>query len=169
MSAGETVIAIYDDFESANAALQALLDEGFLQSDVGLAVSDPNGTYNSIDFRLKQFEIIDDEENSFGALLASLGGAMFAPTTMVIPDLGPIIVAGPLIDLLGGQTDPVMGSVTASLVHMGIPQHEAGYCADAVGQGHALITVRLPALEGVAEQPKKIVCWLMKCAMMKKK
>ena len=143
MSAGETIVAIYDGFENANAVLQALLDEGFLQSDVGLAVSNPNGAYDQLDLRLKQIEIIDDEENGFDVLLASLGGALFAPQSIEIPGLGTIIAAGPLVDLLGGEIGAVMGGVTASLVHLGIPHHEAGYYAEAVGRGYALITVHV--------------------------
>ncbi len=143
MSASETVVAIYDGFENANAVLQALLDEGFLQRDVGLAVMNPNDVYNKLDFCLKQFEIIDDEENGFGTLLASLGGAMYAPTSIVVPGVGPMVAAGPLVDLLGGGTGGVMGGVTASLVHLGIPHHEAGYYAEAVTLGYALITVHI--------------------------
>jgi hypothetical protein len=143
MSAGETIVAIYDGFENANAVLQALLDEGFLQSDVGLVVSNRNGAYDNLGLRLKQFEIIDDEENGFGALLASVGGALFAPQSIEIPGLGTMIAAGPLVDLLGGETGMVMGGVTASLVHLGVPYHEAGYYAEAVGRGYALITVHI--------------------------
>jgi len=143
MSAGETVVAIYDGFENANAVLQTLLDEGFLQNDVGLVVSNPSGAFDQLDLRLKQFEIIDDEENGFGALLASLGGAAFAPQSIDVPGLGTTIAAGQLVDLLGGITGAAMGGITASLVHMGIPHDEAGYYAEAVGQGYALITVHI--------------------------
>jgi hypothetical protein len=143
MSAGETIVAIYNGFDCANKVLQSLLDEGFLQSDVGLVVSNPNGLLDKQDLRLKQFEIIDDEETGLGALLASIGGAVYAPTSIAVPGLGPVIVAGPMVDLLSGTAGAVMGGVTASLVHLGIPHHEAGYYAEAVGRGYALITVQL--------------------------
>lgn len=150
MAAGETVVAVYQGFEDANAVLQALLDEGFLQNDVGLAVSNPNGGHNQFNFHLKYFDIVEDQENGFGALLASLGGAAFAPTSLVIPGIGSVVAAGPLADLLGGATGTVMGGVSASLVHLGIPQHEAGYYAEAVARGFALLTVHIRTEKALA-------------------
>ena len=144
MSSGETVVAIYDGFENANAVMQALLDEGFLHSDVGLAVSDPNDVYSKPEPYFKAFDSIDaDDENGFGALLANLAGTTFGLTSMTIPGIGSIVASGPLAKVLSGATNAVIGGVTASLVHIGIPYHEAGYYAEALANGFALVTVHI--------------------------
>jgi len=144
MSSGETVVAVYEGFENANAVMQALLDEGFLYNDVGLAVSDPNDVYGKPEPYFKAFDTIDaDEENGFGALLASLAGTTFGLTSMSIPGIGPIVAAGPLAEVLSGATNAVIGGVTASLVHLGIPYHEAGYYAEAIANDFALVTVHI--------------------------
>ena len=144
MYAGETIVAVYDGFENANAVLQALLDEGFLYSDVSLAVSNPNDEYSKLDSRFKAFETIDaDEENGFGALLASLAGTTFGLKSMTIPGMGPIVAAGPLADVLADSTNAVIGGAIASLVHLGIPHYEAGYYAEALASGYALISVHI--------------------------
>jgi len=150
MFAGETIVAIYDDFENANAVLQALLDEGFLQSDVGLAVSDSNGVVHNLDFRLSHFETNNDEQTGFGALLSNLAGTNCGLTPMVIPEMGSIIAAGPLVDLLGSTDDTAMGGISASLVHLGIPYYEAGYYAEALARGYALITVHIRTEEAMS-------------------
>jgi len=143
MSASETIVAIYDDFESANTVLQALLNEGFLQSDVGLAVSDSDGVLHTLDFRLSHFETQNGEEKGLSELLMSLADASCGLTAMEIPGLGSIVTAGPLADLLGSETSPTMGSVAASLVHLGIPSDKAGYYAEALTRDYALITVHI--------------------------
>jgi hypothetical protein len=143
MSTGETIVAIYDDFERANTVLQALLNEGFLQSDVGLAVSNADGVLHTLDFRLSHFETQNDEENGLSDLLMSLADASCGLTAVDIPGLGSIVTAGPLADLLSDESRPTIGSVTASLVHLGIPSDKADYYADALTHDYALITVHI--------------------------
>jgi len=150
MSTGETIVAIYDDFERANTVLQALLNEGFLQSDVGLAVSNADGVLHTLDFRLSHFETQDDDEKGLSALLMSLADASCGLTSMDIPELGSVVTAGPLTDLLGNETDPTMGSVAASLVHLGIPHDQADYYASALTHDYALITVHIRTEKAMA-------------------
>ena len=67
----------------------------------------------------------------------------------MIPGIGPIIAAGPLVALLGGVAGAVVGAtagavtggLTASLVHIGVPEDEAGHYAESVRRGNALVTV----------------------------
>jgi hypothetical protein len=150
MFAGETIVAIYDDFENANAVLQALLDEGFLQSDVGLAVSDSHGVLHNLDFRLSHFDPNYGEQTGFAALLSNFAGTNCGLTPMVIPEMGSIIAAGPLADLLGSTSDTATGGISASLEHLGIPYYEAGYYAEALALGHALITVHIRTEEAMS-------------------
>ncbi len=143
MATSETVLAIYDGFETANEALQALFDEGFLRSDVGLIVSNPNGDYSNLDFRFKAVDELSNKENGFDTLLAQLVGTTSGLTSIIIPGIGSSVVAGPLAELVSGGTGSVVGGMTASLVHLGVPADEAGYYAEAVRRGYALITVHI--------------------------
>ncbi len=43
-----TVVALYDDFASANAAVRELVDSEFIQDDISLLASDATGEYGRI-------------------------------------------------------------------------------------------------------------------------
>jgi hypothetical protein len=70
-------------------------------------------------------------------------------TAIVIPGIGPIIAAGPLVALLGGATGAVIGGtagaisggVAASFIHLGISDDEADHYAEAIRRGNAVVTV----------------------------
>jgi uncharacterized protein (TIGR02271 family) len=68
---------------------------------------------------------------------------------LAIPGIGPVVAAGPLAAalsaLLGAGAGAVAGSVAGgllgALVDMGIPEEQAGYYAEGVRRGGALLTV----------------------------
>lgn len=162
MAYRETVVAVYDTFDTGNKALQALLENGFTRDDIGLAVNNRKGeaNFNNVETNVDKYEDVTGAEGStFGAALGGIAGAAVALSAIVIPGIGPIIAAGPLVALLGGATGAliggaagaVTGGITASLVHLGIADDEAEYYAESVRRGNALLTV---SVESEAEATK---------------
>ena len=152
MAYRETVVAVYDTFDSGNKALQGLLSGGFSRDDIGFAVNNrkADGDFGNTETKVEYYEDVTGAEGgSFGAAIGGIAGAALALSAIVIPGIGPIIAAGPLVALLGGATGAVIGgaagavtgSITASLVHLGIADDEAEYYAESVRRGNALLTV----------------------------
>ena len=107
----ETIVAVYDHFEAANKAVQDLVNDGFSRDDIGLAVNNSGGKgeYNNLETNVDEYEDVTGPEGStFGAVVGGLAGAAVALTAIVIPGIGPIIAAGPLVALLGGATGAVL-------------------------------------------------------------
>ena len=152
MANQETIVAVYDHFEDANKAIENLTNDGISRDDIGLAVnnSEQKGEYNNLETNVEKYEDVTGPQGSvFGGVMGGLAGAAVALTAIVIPGIGPIIAAGPLVALLGGATGAVIGGtagaisggVAASLIHLGISDDEADYYAQAIQRGNALVTV----------------------------
>ena len=140
MSTREMVIAVYDGFESANQAFQALLDEGFFRSDVGLVAVDQHDDYEKFNFRFERLDESVIEELGYSALLAS---GTFALTPVSVSDVGAVVVAGSLSGMLGGADGAMVGGLTAALLRLGVPAAKANEYAEALRNGHALVTAQV--------------------------
>lgn len=150
----DTVVAVYDNFETADLVIRALVADGFERSDIGVAANNVSGAYNHLvidstpDMKTDN-DVSGSEGGGFGAVVGGITGAVVALTAIAIPGIGPIIAAGPLVALLGGATGAVVGgavgavtgSIAASLIDLGIPDAEAEHYAESVRRGHALVTV----------------------------
>lgn len=154
----ETVLALYDDLETAQAAVRDLVAAGYERSNIGLAVNDAEGRYSRhvhagdedvAVSRLDEEDVSGSEGAGFGAIIGGLTGIVAGLTAITIPGIGPIIAAGPLAAALGGATGGVIGAaagavtggITASLIEMGVPDNEADYYAESLRRGSALVTV----------------------------
>ena len=148
MANRDTVVAVYDNFETANTAIRALVEDGFARSDIGLAANNVTGDYSRY-VTSDGEDVSGSEGGGFGAVVGGITGAVVALSAIVIPGIGPIIAAGPLVALLGGATGAVVGGaagavtggIAASLIHLGIPEEEAGHYVESVRRGNALVTV----------------------------
>ena len=148
----DTVVAVYDKFETADQVIRALVADGFERSDIGVAANNATGAYNNLATD-KVTDLTTDvsgsEGGGFGAVVGGITGAVVALSAIVIPGIGPIIAAGPLVALLGGATGAVVGGaagavaggVAASLMHLGIPEEEAQHYVESVRRGNAMVTV----------------------------
>ncbi len=161
MNNRDTVVAVYDTFETADQAIRALVAEGFERNDIGLAANNTKGSYNNLTTGGVATDHVTDlndpsdvsggEGGSFGAVVGGITGAVVALSAIVIPGIGPIIAAGPLVALLGGATGAVVGGaagavtggVAASLIHLGIPEEEAHHYVESVRRGNAMVTVQV--------------------------
>ncbi len=145
MNKPETIVAVYDNYDVATNAVNEVLEAGFSHNDVSYVASDLRGEYAHV----APNDVSGAEGAGFGAAVGGVTGAVAALAGLFIPGVGPIIAAGPLVALLGGATGAVVGAaagavtggITASLVHLGVPEDEAGYYAESVRRGGALVTV----------------------------
>jgi hypothetical protein len=141
-----TVVALYDRFEDAQRALQALNEQGFNREDMNLLASDEHGEY------ARGLETTDADASGgegaatgagIGAVLGGLGGLLVGLGALAIPGVGPVIAAGPIVSALAGAgVGAVAGGLIGALVDLGIPEEHANYYAEGIRRGGTLVTVR---------------------------
>jgi uncharacterized membrane protein len=125
MSITNSVVAIYDTHERAERAIKELQEGGVDMKSLSIAGKDTHtdehvvGYYNTGD-RMKHW-------GKIGAFCGGFWGLLFGSGLFLIPGLGPILVAGPLVAwiIAGLEGAVVVGSVSAlgaGLVSIGIPK-----------------------------------------------
>ena len=148
-----SVVALYDNFSSANAAVRELIDRGFRREDVSLMASDVENRYSPYLENRAVTPATADATGAgagIGAIIGGLGGLLVGLGALAIPGIGPVIAAGPLATalsgLVGAGVGAVAGGVTGgligALVDLGVPEEQAGYYAEGVRRGGTLVVVQ---------------------------
>lgn len=157
--ATRTVVALYDDFTTANDVVRELVDNGFPRDDISIVASDARGEYGR--YLGEDRAAIEEVETSgaatgagvgagIGAVIGGLGGLLVGLGALVIPGIGPVVAAGPLAAALSGLAGAGIGAVAGgvtggllgALVDMGVPEEQAHYYAEGVRRGGTLVTVQ---------------------------
>lgn len=138
----KTVVALFDNFADAQAAVQELVDDAFDRSRISLVAGDREGAYAA---GLKQPVNKGDATATgaaTGAVLGGIGGILVGLGALAIPGIGPVIAAGPLIaGLVGAGVGATVGGLVGVLVDAGLPEEHAGYYAEGVRRGGTLVSV----------------------------
>lgn len=125
MSAINSVVAIYDTHEQAELAIRELQQAGIDMKSLSIAAKDTHtdehvvGYYNAGDRMMYWGKV--------GAFWGGFWGLLFGSAAFLIPGIGPILVAGPLVGWIvaGLEGAAVVGGVSAvgaGLVSLGIPK-----------------------------------------------
>jgi uncharacterized membrane protein len=153
-----TVVALFDDYDTANSAVQELINNGFNREDISYMANDPSGDYArrlgipqtgaaAQDVRKETTETSGAGVGAgIGAAVGGIGGILIGLGALMIPGIGPVVAAGPLAavlsGLVGAGAGAVAGGILGALVDMGIPEETASYYAEGIRRGGTLITVR---------------------------
>lgn len=153
-----TVVALYDNFQTANSAVRDLVDHGFSRENISIVANNPQNQSGVIsETETTTGSEVADETGAgagvgagIGAAIGGIGGLLVGLGALVIPGIGPVIAAGPLAvalsTLTGAGVGAVAGGVTGgllgALIGLGIPEEEAGYYAEGVRRGGVLVTVQ---------------------------
>ena len=150
----KTVIGLFDDFQTAQNAVQSLVNRNFNRNDISVAANNTAAGYSADALETasegegRNVAMADGAKTGAGTgavigtgvggvlgLLASLG-------TIWIPGIGPIVAAGPLVaTLTGAGIGAVTGGVIGALTHVGVPEDHAQHYAEGVRRGGTLVTV----------------------------
>lgn len=154
------VIAMYDDFQAANLAVQDLVESGIPRDNISIIANNARGQYDYPGASSKAqagTDNVADETGAgvgvgagIGAAIGGMGGLLVGLGALTIPGIGPVIAAGPLAvalsTLTGAGVGAVAGGVTGgllgALIGLGVPQEEAEYYAEGVRRGAVLVTVQ---------------------------
>jgi hypothetical protein len=142
--AGKTTAAfgIYETQSDVEYALDALKAEGFRNTDVSVLFPENKGT--------KDFAVEKHTKAPEGTAAGATTGAVIGGTlgwlagigALIIPGVGPLLAAGPIVAALTGVgVGGAIGGITGALVGMGIPEYEAKRYEGRVKGGGILLSV----------------------------
>jgi uncharacterized membrane protein len=125
MSDHNIVVAVYDAHPQAEQAVKELKGAGFDMKKLSIVAKNPHaeehvvGFYNAGD-RIRHW-------GETGAFWGGIWGMLFGAAFFVIPGLGPILVAGPLVAWIVGALEGAVvvggaGAIGAGLYSVGIPK-----------------------------------------------
>jgi uncharacterized protein (TIGR02271 family) len=138
-----TVVGVFHNHSQAQQAIQALRDNGFTESQIGVASSRSDG--------LRKAAGNDAGDESFAAEGAATGlaagagvGALWGLGIVagVLPAIGPAIAGGTLAAILSSAAaGAAAAGLGGALVGMGIPKDEADYYESELHAGRTVVTV----------------------------
>jgi uncharacterized membrane protein len=136
------VFAIFPTPTSAEAAVDRLVNAGFLDENVSVLMADIDATRAFAHEKKTKAP----EGTAVGATTGGVvGGAvgLFAGIgALAIPGVGPLIAAGPIIAALAGLgVGGAVGGLVGALIGLGIPEYEARRYEGRVKGGGVLLSV----------------------------
>lgn len=146
-----SVFALATSDDHAHAMVQALITAGFSIDDISLLI--PSATAARDPAATKDASVLEAAAAG-GATGGIIGGALGWVARiglMAIPGFGPMIAAGPIVSALGGAAlGGTLGSLTGSLIGMGMHDAEAKRYENQVRDGRILISVQTSTSDRVA-------------------
>lgn len=141
----QTVTALYDTYDGAVAAVDALEEMGISASDISIVSNNADERYTQ-----RQSRAGEDAGKGagIGAVVGGVGGLLTGLGLMAIPGVGPVVAAGWLVAtavgaaggaVVGGAAGGLVGSLTGA----GVPERDAQVYAEGVRRGGTLVAARV--------------------------
>jgi hypothetical protein len=141
--ATKTLVTTFDDVPEAEAAVRALHDAGFARDDLGwIARSRTGEEVAAGTASVSTVNTAALEGIGVGAGLGGLAGLLIGFSALLIPGVGPVFAAGPLMSALtGAAVGAAAGGIIDALVNIGVPSERAHHYAERLRAGAAIVTV----------------------------
>jgi tetrahydromethanopterin S-methyltransferase subunit G len=141
----ETVIAVYPDHASAEAAVRRLQDAGIPMKNISIIGKDFQAVEKPLGFVTTG--TVAKEGAKVGAWTGGIFGLLVGAAFMILPGVGPVIAFGPLsVALLGGLEGALAGAafggMAGALVGLGVSQDKALRYESQVKAGKFLVTLQ---------------------------
>jgi hypothetical protein len=140
-----SVIAVYPDHDSAERAVKLLSKEGFPMSNLSIVGRDFQVSEKPVGFLTTGYLV--KQGAGTGAWVGGLFGMLMGAAFLVLPGVGPLVAAGPLVGaLLGGLEGALagaaFGALSGALIGWGIPKDQALLYETEVKAGKFLVIAR---------------------------
>jgi hypothetical protein len=142
----QVVTALYDTYDSAVSAVNALEDAGIPYAEISIVSNNVDERYPA-DHRTKTAEDAG-KGAGIGAAVGGIGGLLTGLGLMAIPGVGPVVAAGWLAaTAAGAATGAVVGGAAGgfvgALTKEGVPERDAQFYAEGVRRGGTLVSARV--------------------------
>jgi len=143
---------IYPNRETAEIAVDQLMNAGFSGQDISVLMADKQGQRElATEKNTKAPEGTATGAGVGGAIGGTLG-LLAGIGALAIPGVGPLIAAGPIMATLAGVgVGGAVGGVVGALVGMGIPEYEAKRYEGRVKEGGILLSVHCDNSEEISK------------------
>jgi uncharacterized membrane protein len=138
-----TVIAVYADHASAEDAVRRLQQEGIPMQNLSIIGKDFQAVEQPLGFVTTG--TVAKSGAAVGAWTGGIFGLLIGAAFLIVPGLGPVVVAGPLAaSFLGGLEGTLagaaLGGLTGALVGLGVSKDKAIRYESEVKAGKFLVT-----------------------------
>jgi hypothetical protein len=137
-----TVVAVFEDRQQTDAAIQELEQTGFREDQIGFVVKHPGEEENEISGQ--SGKMMTGPDAAKGAVSGGvIGGIAGAVAALLIPGIGPIIAGGIVIAaLVGIGVGSAVGGLAGIVMGLGVPEEQAKYYESEFQRGRAIIIVK---------------------------
>jgi Heat induced stress protein YflT domain len=140
-----TVIAVYPDHASAEAAVRRLQDDGIPMQNISIIGKDFQAVEKPLGFVTTG--TVAKEGAKVGAWAGGIFGLLVRAAFLILPGVGPMIAFGPLsVALLGGLEGALAGAafggLSGALIGLGVSQDKAIRYESQVKAGKFLVTLQ---------------------------
>jgi uncharacterized protein (TIGR02271 family) len=148
-----TVVGLFQDQPSAEAAIQRLKAAGFTEHQIGVAVRDRERQETLTESTGTQAAEEATKGAVGGGVVGGVIGLLAGVGALAIPGVGPIIAGGALASTLAGAgIGAAAGGLIGALVGMGVPEEDARHFERGFKEGGILVTVQAGDRTEVARQ-----------------
>jgi len=142
----QTVTALYDTYDSAVSAINALEAAGIPHSDISIVSNNVDNRYDKD--RPSNAGADAGTGAGIGAVVGGVGGLLTGLGLLAIPGVGPVVAAGWLVATAVGAVGGAVvggaaGGIVGSLTEAGVPERDAHFYAEGVRRGGTLVTARV--------------------------
>ena len=134
----QTVTALYDTYDSAVSALDALEAAGIPHSDISIVSNNVDNRYS--EDQPTHVGADAGKGAGIGAAVGGVGGLLTGLGLLAIPGIGPVVAAVWLVATAAGA---VTGAVVGSLTHADVREHDANFYVEGVRRGGTLVSTRV--------------------------
>ncbi len=151
----KTLVALYDEFDQAQNAVQELVEQDFKHDHISLIANNTSGEYDHYIGDLgHETKSMREESGSArakgagigagaGAGLGGVAGLVLGLGAFAIPGVGPVVAAGPIISTLAGAgIGAAAGGLAGALSKLGVSKEEAEVYSEGVRRGGTLVVVQ---------------------------
>ena len=142
----QTVAALYDRYDSAVSAVDALEAAGIPYSDISIVSNNVDNRYG----KDRPTHAAQDAGKGagIGAAVGGVGGLLTGLGLLAIPGVGPVVAGGWLVATAAGAVTGAVvggaaGGLVGSLTGAGVPAPDANFYAEGVRRGGTLVTARV--------------------------
>lgn len=136
-----SVVALFDDRDAAEYAVDALRRANFDSDAIGYAMRGSDAVHGGM---ISDASGAKDGKGALvGAATGSVLGGVLAATVAMIPGVGPVLAAGVLAAFFGGAAaGAAVGGIFGAMTGLGISEEEARYYEKRFQEGKAVVAVR---------------------------
>ena len=150
MASNKSVFGIYLSRSEVQSGVTALWDAGFARSNVSVLLPENLGSNELVAEKETKAPGSATVGAGSGAVIGGALGWLVGIGALVIPGIGPVVAAGPIVSALAGLgVGGALGGFAGALAGVGIPEHEATRYEGRLSQGGILVGVHCDSSEEI--------------------